>query len=45
MGLGPPLLRININREVGTSKSYLIAILFTTLNNMAIFNGKPLLLV
>src|SRR6266702_3349634 len=41
MGLSPPLLWININRKAGTSKSHLIAVLFTTLYNMAIFNSKP----
>ena len=45
MGLSPPLLRININREVGTGKLYLITILSTTLYNIAISNSKPLLLV
>jgi hypothetical protein len=45
VGLSPPLLRININREVGTGKLYLIAILSTTLYNIAISNSKPSLLV
>ena len=45
MGLSPPLLRININRKVGTGKLYLITILSTTLHNIAISNSKPLLLV
>ena len=45
MGLSPPLLRININGEVGTGKLYLIAILSTTLYNIAISNSKPSLLV
>jgi hypothetical protein len=44
VGLGPPLLRININREVGTGKSHLIAVLSTTLYNIARANSKPLLL-
>jgi len=44
MGLSPPLLRININREAGTGKSYLIAILSTMLCNMARANSKLLLL-
>jgi len=34
VGLSPPLLRININREVGTSKLYFITILSTTLYNI-----------
>ena len=45
MGLSPPLLRININGEVGTSKLYFIAVLSTTLHNIVISNNKPLLLV
>ena len=45
MGLSPPLLRINVNREVGTGKLYLITILSTTLYNIAISNSKLLLLV
>ena len=45
MGLSPPPLRININREVGTSKLYFIIVLSTILCNIVIFNGKPLLLV
>jgi len=44
VGLGPSLLRININREVGTGKLYLIAVLSTTLYNMARANSKPILL-
>ena len=44
MGLGPPLLRININGEAGTSKSHLIAVLFTILCNMARANNKLMLL-
>jgi len=42
VGLGPPLLRININGEVGTSKLYLIAVLSTTLYTMARANSKLL---
>jgi hypothetical protein len=45
VGPSSPLLRININREVGTGKLYLITILSTTLYNIAISNSKPLLLV
>ena len=45
MGLSPPLLRININREVGTGKLYLITVLSTTLYNIAMSNSKPSLLV
>jgi hypothetical protein len=44
VGLSPPLLWININREVGTGKSYLIAILSTTLYNIVRANSKLLLL-
>jgi len=44
MGLSPPLLRININREAGTSKSYLITVLSTTLYTIARANSKPSLL-
>ena len=44
MGLGPPLLRININREAGTGKLYLITILSTTLYNIARANSKPIIL-
>ena len=44
MGLNPPLLRINVNRETGTSKLYFITILSTTLCNMVRANSKPLLL-
>jgi len=44
VGLGPPLLRINVNREAGTGKSHLITILSTTLYNIARANSKPLLL-
>ena len=43
--LPPPLLWINVNGEAGISKLYLIAVLFTMLYNMAISNGKLLLLV
>ena len=42
MGVGPSLLRINVNGEAGTSKSHLIAVLSTTLYNMARANGKPM---
>jgi hypothetical protein len=45
MGLSPPPLRININREAGTSKLYLITVLSTILYNIVISNGKLLLLV
>jgi len=45
MGLSPPPLRVNINGEVGTGKLYLITVLSATLYNIAISNGKPLLLV
>jgi len=45
MGLSPPPLRVNINREAGTGKLYLITVLSATLYNMAISNSKPLLLV
>ena len=45
MDLGPSPLWINVNGKAGTGKSYLIAILFTTLCNMARANGKPILLV
>ena len=44
MGLGPPLLRINVNGEVGTGKSYLITVLSTTLYNIVSANSKPSLL-
>ena len=44
MGLGPSLLRININGEAGTGKSHLIAVLSTTLYNTARANSKPSLL-
>jgi hypothetical protein len=45
VGLRPPLLYINVNREAGTGKLYLITILSTTLYNIAISNSKPSLLV
>jgi hypothetical protein len=45
VGLSPPLLRININREAGTGKSHLITVLSTTLYNIARANSKPLPLV
>ena len=45
MGLGPPLLRININGEAGTGKSHLITVLSTTLYNIVRANSKPLPLV
>ena len=45
MGLSLPLLRININREVKTSKLYFIIVLSAIFYNIAIFNSKPLLLV
>ena len=38
-------MQININKKAGTGKLYLIAVLFTTLYNMARANSKPLLLV
>ena len=41
MGLSPPPLRINVNGEAGTGKSYLIAVLSTTLYNIARANSKP----
>ena len=41
MGLGPPPLRINVDGEAGTGKSHLIAVLSTTLCDMARANGKP----
>jgi hypothetical protein len=44
VGLSPSLLRININREAGTGKLYLITILSTTLYNIARANSKPILL-
>jgi hypothetical protein len=44
VGLSPFLLRININREVGTGKLYLITILSTILYNIARANSKPILL-
>jgi len=40
VGLSPPLLRININGEVGTGKLYLITILSTTLCNIVRANSK-----
>jgi hypothetical protein len=45
VGLSPPLLRININGEAGTGKSYLITIFSTTLCNIVRANSKPSLLV
>jgi hypothetical protein len=45
VGLSPPLLRININREAGTGKLYLITVLSTTLCNIVRANSKPSLLV
>ena len=42
MGLSPFLLRININREVGTGKSHLITVLSTTLYNIVRANSKPI---
>ena len=44
MGLSPSLLRINVNREAGTSKLYLITFLSTTLYNIVRANSKPILL-
>ena len=44
MGLSPPPLQININREAGTGKSYLITILSTTLYNIVRTNSKLILL-
>ena len=44
MGLSPPLLRINVNREVGTGKFYLITVLSTTLYNIVRANSKLILL-
>ena len=41
VGLGPPLLRINVNGEAETGKLHLIAVLSTTLCDMARANGKP----
>ena len=45
MGLSPSLLQININKEAGTSKLYLIAVLSITLYNIVRANSKLLLLV
>jgi len=45
LGLGPPLLQINVNREAGTGKLHLIAVLSTTLYNIAMSNSKLLPLV
>jgi len=45
VGLSLSLLRINVNKEVGTGKLYLITVLSTMLYNIAISNSKPLLLV
>jgi hypothetical protein len=42
VGLGPPLLRINVNGEAGTGKSHFITVLFTTLYNIIRANSKPL---
>ena len=42
MGLGLSLLRINIDGEAGTGKLYFIAVLSTTLCNMARANSKPM---
>jgi len=42
VGLGPPLLWINVNGEVGTGKLYLIAVLSITLYNIARANSKLL---
>ena len=44
MGLSPPPLGININREAGTSKLYFITILSTILCNIAMATNKLLLL-
>jgi hypothetical protein len=44
VGLSPPLLQINVNREAGTGKLYLIAVLSTILYNIVRANSKPLLL-
>jgi hypothetical protein len=44
VGLSPSLLRININREVGIGKLYLITILSTTLYNIVRANSKLMLL-
>ena len=44
MGLSPSLLQINVNREVGTGKLYLITVLSTTLYNIVRANSKLLLL-
>ena len=44
MGLSPPPLQINVNREAGTGKLYLIAVLSTTLYTIARANSKPSLL-
>ena len=45
MGLSPPPLRINVDRETGTGKLHLIAVLSTMLYDIARANNKPLLLV
>ena len=45
MGFGPPPLRINVDGEAGTGKLHLIAVLSTTLCDIARANSKPLLLV
>jgi len=42
VGLSPSLLRINVNGEAGTGKLYLIAILSTTLCDIARANSKPM---
>ena len=44
MGLSPSLLWININKEAGTGKLYLITVLSTTLYNIAKANSKLILL-
>jgi hypothetical protein len=45
VGFSPSPLQINIDREVGTNKLYLITVLFTTLYNIIRANSKPSLLV
>ena len=40
MGLTPPLLQFNINKEVGINKLYLITVLSTTLYNIVKANNK-----
>jgi hypothetical protein len=44
VGVSPSLLRINVNREAGTGKLYLIAVLSTTLYNIVRANSKLMLL-